>query len=55
MGRKKAHTPEEIVAKLRQVEVLAAQGVGLPTDTATEIDLDGPVEGYAAFGTSVTS
>src|SRR4028118_1242830 len=26
MGRKKAHTPEQIVAKLRQVEVLAAQG-----------------------------
>ena len=26
MGRNKAHTPEEIVAKLRQVEVLAAQG-----------------------------
>ena len=26
MSRKKAHTPEEIVAKLRQVEVLAAQG-----------------------------
>lgn len=26
MGRKKAHTPEEIVAKLRQVEVLAGQG-----------------------------
>ena len=26
MGGKKAHTPEEIVAKLRQVEVLAAQG-----------------------------
>jgi putative transposase len=26
MGRKKTHTPEEIVAKLRQVEVLAAQG-----------------------------
>ena len=26
MGRKKAHTPEEIVAKLRQVEVLVAQG-----------------------------
>ena len=26
MGRKKAHTPEEVVAKLRQVEVLAAQG-----------------------------
>ena len=26
MGRKKAHPPEEIVAKLRQVEVLAAQG-----------------------------
>ena len=26
MGRKKAHTPEEIAAKLRQVEVLAAQG-----------------------------
>ncbi len=26
MGRKKAHTPEEIVAKPRQVEVLAAQG-----------------------------
>ncbi len=26
MGRRKAHTPEEIVAKLRQVEVLAAQG-----------------------------
>ena len=26
MGRKKAHTPEEIVAKLRQVEVLAAPG-----------------------------
>jgi transposase-like protein len=26
MGRQKARTPEEIVAKLRQVEVLAAQG-----------------------------
>ena len=26
MGRKKTHTPEEIVAKLRQVEVLLAQG-----------------------------
>ena len=26
MGRKKAHTPEAIVAKLRQVEVLAGQG-----------------------------
>jgi transposase-like protein len=26
MGRKKAHTPEEIVAKLRQAEVLAGQG-----------------------------
>ena len=26
MARKKAHTPEEIVAKLRQAEVLAAQG-----------------------------
>ncbi len=26
MGRKKAHTPEEIVAKLRQVGVLLAQG-----------------------------
>jgi predicted secreted protein len=26
MGRQKAHTPEEIVAKLRRVEVLAAQG-----------------------------
>ena len=26
MARKKAHTPEEIVAKLRQVEVLTAQG-----------------------------
>jgi transposase-like protein len=26
MGRKKTHTPEEIVAKLRQVEVLTAQG-----------------------------
>ena len=26
MGRRKTHTPEEIVAKLRQVEVLAAQG-----------------------------
>jgi putative transposase len=26
MARQKAHTPEEIVAKLRQVEVLAAQG-----------------------------
>jgi transposase-like protein len=26
MARKKAHTPEEIVAKLRQVEVLASQG-----------------------------
>jgi transposase-like protein len=26
MGRKKAHTPEEIVAKLRQVEVLVGQG-----------------------------
>lgn len=26
MGRKKAHTPEEIVAKLRQAEVLIGQG-----------------------------
>jgi hypothetical protein len=26
MPRKKRHTPEEIVAKLRQVEVLTAQG-----------------------------
>src|SRR5919107_1216197 len=26
MGRRKTHTPEEIVAKLRQVEALAAQG-----------------------------
>ena len=26
MGQKKGHTPEEIVAKLRQVEVLTAQG-----------------------------
>lgn len=26
MGRRKAHTPEEIVAKLRQVEVLVGQG-----------------------------
>ena len=26
MGRKKTHRPEEIVAKLRQVELLAAQG-----------------------------
>ena len=26
MGRKKAHTPEEIVAKLRQAEVLIAGG-----------------------------
>lgn len=26
MGRKKAHTPEEIVAKLRQAEVLVRQG-----------------------------
>lgn len=26
MGRKKAHTPEEIVAKLRQAEVMVGQG-----------------------------
>ena len=26
MGRQKAHTPEEIVARLRQVEVLTGQG-----------------------------
>jgi transposase-like protein len=26
MGRKRAHTPEEIVAKLRQAEVLIGQG-----------------------------
>ena len=26
MGRKRTHSPEEIVAKLRQVEVLTAQG-----------------------------
>ena len=26
MGRQKAHTPEEIVAKLRQAEVLVGQG-----------------------------
>lgn len=26
MGRKKAHAPEQIVAKLRQVEVLVGQG-----------------------------
>ncbi len=29
MGRKR-HTPEEIVAKLRQVDVLVAQGVVAP-------------------------
>ena len=42
MGRQKAHTPEEIVAKLRRVEVLAAQGkavaeavrsIGVPEQT----------------------
>ena len=26
MGRKRTHTPEEIVAKLRQVDVLVSQG-----------------------------
>jgi len=26
MAKKKAHTPEEIVAKLRQVDVLVSQG-----------------------------
>ena len=26
MGRQKAHTPEEVVARLRQVEVLTGQG-----------------------------
>ena len=26
MAKKKGHTPEEIVAKLRQVDVLASQG-----------------------------
>jgi hypothetical protein len=26
MGRRRTHTPEEVVAKLRQAEVLAAQG-----------------------------
>ena len=26
MGRQKTHTPEEVVARLRQVEVLAGQG-----------------------------
>ena len=26
MGRKRTHTPEEVVAKLRQVEVLTGQG-----------------------------
>ena len=30
MGRKRMHTPEEIVAKLRQVEVLVAQGKPVP-------------------------
>jgi putative transposase len=29
MGRRKTHTPEEIVAKLRQVEVLTAQGTAV--------------------------
>ncbi len=31
MGRKKAHTPEEIVAKLRQTEVLIGQARRWPT------------------------
>ena len=26
MGRRRTHTPEEVVAKLRQIEVLVAQG-----------------------------
>ncbi len=29
MARTKAHTPEEIVAKLRQVDVLVSQGQGV--------------------------
>lgn len=41
MGRKKAHTPEEIVAKLRQVEVLLAQGKPV-AEAARAIDVAEP-------------
>ena len=52
MGRKKTHTPEEVVAKLRQVEVLAAQGkavaeavrsIGVAEQTYRDELLDGEV------------
>ena len=38
MGRKRTHTPEEIVAKLRQVEVLTAQGRAV-AEAARSIDV----------------
>ena len=41
MGRKKRHTPEEIVAKLRQVEVLTGQGKSA-TDAVRAIGVTEP-------------
>ncbi|WP_370451506.1 transposase [Dankookia rubra] len=41
MARKKAHTPEEIVAKLRQVEVLVGQGRPV-TDAVRSIGVTAP-------------
>lgn len=41
MGRKKAHTPEEIVAKLRQTEVLVGQGKTV-TDAVRAIGVTEP-------------
>lgn len=41
MGRKKAHTPEEIVAKLRQAEVLVGQGKTV-TDAVRAIGVTEP-------------
>jgi len=52
MGRKRTHTPEEIVTKLRQVEVLTAQGkavaeaarsIGVTEQTFRDELLDGEV------------
>jgi putative transposase len=50
MARRKAHTPEEIVAKLRQVEVLVGQGK-LVAEAVRSIGVTEP--SYHYFGTFI--
>ena len=39
MARRKAHAPEEIVLKLRQVEVLTGQGKSVATRPGAMLDI----------------